>query len=165
MKSLKPDAVHGMHAGMTIPTRLEPVLVGDDLCMDGAAAFGFPARHVIETFGPTDLLIWANRTELEWWRQFEDGVTSLSMRRRYSVPLRKAFAARHKQARAELRYLRSQTRCRYLIVWTDTNTGTFECNRVKLSRALVHSRQKFSALLAWAKVAVDTNTLLPLAAE
>lgn len=165
MMRLLPDMVHGIHAGMTIPSRFGPVQVGHNWCVDGAGVFTFPARYIIETFGPTDLLIWANRTDVEWWRFLDDAIVSLPMRRSYSAALCNAFASRHKQARAELAYLRSQTRCRYLIVWSEQHTGTFECDRPTLRGILTEESRQFAALLAKAKTVVDADLRIPTAAE
>lgn len=164
MRSL-PDMVDIIHAGMTIPSRFGPVQVGNDWCVDGAGVFTFPAQYVIETFGPTDLLMWANRTDVEWWRFLEDAVVSLPMRRSYSTALCNAFATRHRQALAELRYLRSQTECRYLIVWSGESTGTFECRRPTLRRILDEESRQFGALLAAARACVEHEQKQPLAAE
>lgn len=124
-KRVTPDIVQAARASIAIPYLTgKPVRLGADTYLDGAGAYPFPAREVIERFRPTDLVVFTNsapgqrdglmRKAMAWLATFG-----------YPRPVRKAFTSRDRRFVHSLEYLRNQRNCRFALIWS-SRLSSFE---------------------------------------
>ena len=164
-KKVKPDVVTAIEASISIPGLCGgPVFVDGHPYYDGAGAMGMPTREIIEQFGPTDLLIFANCSNENKTSILGQIVTGLLLMQQ-PLPVQKAFLTRNKRFAEGIRYLREEAQCRWAIVWSDDNIGQYERDPQKLEATANRADEHFSCLLDQAKAEVNQEKALSLAAQ
>ena len=156
-KKVKPDLVEAIHATCAMPGfSAGPVTIDGLSYIDGATALTFPARKVIEEFAPTDLLIFANRTQFTTKGAVFDQLLSAALLMNFPHAVQKTHMQRQAQALKELAYLRFQKSCRYLILWPEGALGRFTRDSNALECAARGEQKQFESLLA--DVQSETST-------
>jgi predicted patatin/cPLA2 family phospholipase len=144
------DPIEAVKASIAIPGISRGyVRVGDEILFDGDATGSLPVAEVLR-HSPTDILVLANRPKP---REDEAGrvIPDPMMPSRYleSLPrgVQNAFSTKHLRYVEELNLLRTQTICRYLIIWTDGVVGPFNRNPKKLEAAALRADEHLGGLL------------------
>jgi hypothetical protein len=128
--------------------------------IDGATSMTFPVRRVIEEFEPTDLLVFANRSGFTRKGALLDRLVSTPMLLPFPRAVRTVHAERHEHALEELEYLRSQKRCRYLILWSDNQLGRFKRDPVLIESGAIRAQRHLEDLLADARARTTASSTL-----
>lgn len=143
-----PDIIEPIEAAIAIPISADPVMLRGTPFLDGSISAPLPARQVVETFCPTDILILANRRE-------EDGADSFFLQqytrlksRRLPKPIVAAMERQESVFLSELAWLRSGAcPARWGIIWSDGSVRALTRHRPTLERALVSARVHMRELL------------------
>lgn len=157
-KAAKPDIVQAIRASIAIPRFSGgPVAVGEEVCLDGAGAFAFPLREMMERFQPTDVLVLANAplpSDNLLMRRIKHALdqTRYSLATvGYPAPVRKTFIASKGRLLEEAAWFDEHRPPGVGIIWTDGSVGSFERNPAKLKAASLQAEHHLSRLLATAR--------------
>jgi predicted patatin/cPLA2 family phospholipase len=130
-----------------------PVIFEGRALYDGAGAMGMPTREIIEKFGPTDLLVFANCPD-EKKGSWMTSLMEAGLMRNENEAVQHAFRTRYARFADRVRYLRSEAKCRWAILWTDNSIGQYERDPWRLQDAANRADAFMSDLLAKAKAKV-----------
>ena len=159
-KATKPDIVEAIHASLALPKLCGRVVTINGIdYVDGSGAMSFPVQKIVETFDPTDLLIFANCPS-EDKGSAAGNLFSAAMLAGFPLPLQKAFARRHKDFAEGVQYARNarvQKLCRIGIVWTDDAVGRFERDQGKLQAAALRAQKHMEDLLYDARAKFEAS--------
>lgn len=104
-----PDMHEAIRASMSIPVFSgEPVVIEGEPYIDGAVAFGFPIRELIERYDPTHLLVFANGPDIERYLPGQRFFESMFLSK-YPSGVREQIESRFERFADDVAYLRRLT--------------------------------------------------------
>lgn len=149
-----PQPIDAIKASIAIPGLSRGgVDVDGETYYDGEAAYPFPALAALEREEPTDILVLANCPKPK--DGSGDKPVSPDFLRELDEKTRGLFATKHQRFVTQLNALRAQSKCRYLILWTDGAVDPFDRNATKLEAASRRAESHLGALLAECEAYVD----------
>lgn len=152
-KSALPDSVQAIQASLALPGISEgSVEVNGKPYLDGTAS-PLSAKETIERFSPTDLVVFMNRAEFEESGKLSERFLWPLFLGKFPSHVKKQYARKRREdkMKKELDFLRSQTKCRVIILWSDGKIESLTQDKKKLVAAAKRSEEHLSSLLTIAE--------------